>query len=261
MQLAILLSCAVIGLLSTSPSGQTTTNSVAVRAFVKQDCDGVKTYICDTCTSRRPCIGTTEIAQSINCATGLYCVEGTSSDRCGPIASDVCLQSTVSTSFTCTSTGILPDPNNCNNYHVCLAVGEASSVYNCAPGYVFNIASAGCIREVSTTNCVTVTCPAGEPTYVLYGTSRQYYVICDGTNPPTHILKCPNQALFSFFSGSTRFGECVYTCSGQGNYANSNNPSSYFQCYVLNGRIVYREVDCPQNTIFNQTLRYCVRAQ
>ncbi|XP_052860243.1 uncharacterized protein LOC128267452 [Anopheles cruzii] len=241
--------------------GQTPNLSVSTREFVKKECDGVKSFICDSCTSRKPCINGVEVNPTINCGAGLYCIESTSSDRCGPTPSAVCLQSTASTSFTCRATGVLPDPNNCNNYHVCLAVGEASSIYNCPPGYVFSIASAGCIRQVSAANCVTVTCPAGEPAYVLYGTTRQYYVVCDGTNRPTQVLKCPNQSFFTFFASSTRFGECVYTCSGQGNYPNSNNPSSYFQCYLLNGRIVYTEVDCPQNTVFNQTLRYCVRAQ
>lgn len=151
------------------------------------------------------------------------------------------------------------DPNNCQNYHVCLAASESSTVYTCPPGYVFNIVTTSCIRQISAANCVTVSCPVAVPSYVLYGTSRVYYVVCDGVNLPTEVLRCPNGALFTFFSSSTRFGECVYTCSGQGNYPNSNNPSSYYQCYISNGRLVYNELDCPSGTIFNQTLRYCTR--
>uniref|UniRef100_A0AAG5D191 Chitin-binding type-2 domain-containing protein n=1 Tax=Anopheles atroparvus TaxID=41427 RepID=A0AAG5D191_ANOAO len=228
------------------------------RAFVKQDCDGVKTYICDSCVSRRPCVGVQEINVSIPCATGSYCTTLTAGDRCGPIPSDECISSTASKPFTCTSLGVFPDPNNCNVYHVCLAAKDNSNVYKCAPGYVFDIASVGCIRQVLPTTCVTVRCAVGSPAYVLYGNSRQYYVICDGQNLPTQVMRCPNGSFFTFFSTTLPYGECVYSCTGQGNYPNSNNPISYFQCYISNGRLVYTEVDCPKNTVFNSTLRYCV---
>ncbi|EAU77177.1 uncharacterized protein LOC120902773 [Anopheles arabiensis] len=262
MQFHILLTFILITLIRKESFCQLdngTSTALNTRAFVKKECDGVKTYICDSCTSRRPCFGTQEIETTFTCGTGLFCIEGTASDRCGPTPSDVCVTSTESRPFTCSASGLFPDPNNCQNYHVCLAASESSTVYTCPPGYVFNIVTTSCIRQISAANCVTVSCPVAVPSYVLYGTSRVYYVVCDGVNLPTEVLRCPNGALFTFFSSSTRFGECVYTCSGQGNYPNSNNPSSYYQCYISNGRLVYNELDCPSGTIFNQTLRYCTR--
>uniref|UniRef100_A0A182NQ04 Chitin-binding type-2 domain-containing protein n=1 Tax=Anopheles dirus TaxID=7168 RepID=A0A182NQ04_9DIPT len=257
MQLVLLITLAVIALLCKTTdcqgNGETST-IVSTRTFVKGEC-GTKTYICDSCTSRQPCIAGQEIEASFPCASGTFCNEGTAFDRCGPTPSAACVTSTETASFTCTSTGVIPDPNNCNNYHVCLTVGASSTEYNCPPGYVFSIASSSCIRQMTAANCVTVACTPRVPSYVLYGTSRVYYAICDGVNRPTQILRCPNGALFTYFSNSSRFGECVYTCSGQGNYPNSNNPSTYFQCYISSGRLVYNEIDCPQNTIFNQTLR------
>ncbi|XP_053659194.1 uncharacterized protein LOC128708258 [Anopheles marshallii] len=242
-----------------SQLGSGNTTALNTRTFVKKDCDGIKTYICDSCTSRRPCFGTQEIEATFTCGTGLFCIEGTATDRCSPTPSEACITSSASSSFTCTATGVFPDPNNCNYYHVCLAISESSSVYRCPPGYVFDVVTSSCIRQLSAANCVTVTCPVGAPRYVLYGTSRVYYAVCNGASLPTQVLRCPNGALFTFFTSSTIFGECVYTCSGQGNYANSNNPGSYFQCYISNGRLVYNELDCPSGTIFNQTLRYCTR--
>ncbi|XP_053674782.1 uncharacterized protein LOC128725085 [Anopheles nili] len=229
------------------------------RSFVQKNCDGVKTFICDSCTSRQPCFGEIKGNGSFPCDTGFYCTEGIAYDRCNPTPSNECLTSTLGSTFTCTSRGISPDPVNCNIYHVCLGAGETSSIYKCPPGYVFSVQTSACIRQLTAANCVTVRCPVGDPSYVLYGSNRQYYVTCDGQNQPTRVLRCPTGAFFTYFTSNTRIGECVYSCSGQGNYPNSNNPSSYYQCFISNGRLVYTELDCPTGTLFNQTLQFCIR--
>ncbi|XP_058128575.1 uncharacterized protein LOC131292849 [Anopheles ziemanni] len=259
MQFALLLSViCLIGEKSYAQVAEKKSVALNSRAFVRQNCDGIKNFICDSCTSRKPCFGVQEIDVSIPCGSDAYCTALTAGDRCGPIPSDECRASTASQPFTCSSSGVFPDPNNCNVYHVCLAVNSISNVYRCAPGYVFDITTFACLRQLSSTACVTVRCVVGSPAYVLYGTSRRYYAICDGQNLPAQVYRCPNGALFTFFSASLPYGECVYSCTGQGNYPNSNNPNSYFQCYISNGRLVYTEVDCPTNTVFNSTLRYCI---
>ncbi|XP_058465226.1 peritrophin-48-like [Malaya genurostris] len=155
--------------------------------------------------------------------------------------------------ITCSSVGVLPDPD-CTIYHVCLKVGNVSDVYKCPAGTNFNLATHMC-RAGNANTCVRIQC--GVTTgFVYYGNSRQYYALCtvvNGQVTSTNIYQCPNRATFDM-----RTKSCVYSCPGQGNFANSNDPATYYQCAIVNGRPVANLKRCPAGRIFNQTLSYCV---
>ncbi|XP_058831348.1 uncharacterized protein LOC131689957 [Topomyia yanbarensis] len=232
-------------------------NSSLLRSTIPGDCAVNGGIVCSSCTALSLCINGAPAAE-IECSGNFpYCnptdvpqpsCSATPATGCGTNTS------TAPQAITCSSVGILPDPNNCNNYHVCRQGVTTSDVYVCPTGTSFNLATLQC-RAQNANNCVRIQCNNTASGFVYYGTSRQYYAYCavaNGVATP-YMLKCPNRATFNMNTFS-----CTYNCPGQGNFVNSNDPATYYQCYILNGRWVATVVRCPANTTFNQTLTYCV---
>ncbi|XP_053674794.1 uncharacterized protein LOC128725096 [Anopheles nili] len=239
------------------------TNASAVRLrllTIPGICDGTKDIVCYNCNTLRVCLGT-ELGQEtmVACPGNTpYCNYGTSSDRCSTVPiPNVCDTGALDSPLTCSAVGILPDAGNCQIYHGCIRVGQSSSIYTCPAGYVFNAALELCAIQNVFSKCVTMQCATNYVGHVRYGLTQKFYGFCDGTSTQPLVFRCPNRASFAFIDGSA-FGECIYLCPGQGNYANSNNPATYFQCFWANRRLRYNLVNCPTGLVFNTLLRYCV---
>ncbi|XP_065090520.1 uncharacterized protein LOC135711575 [Ochlerotatus camptorhynchus] len=227
-----------------------------LRTFTAESCsDGTgKISICSNCTSLSFCFGGNPIAEATCAGSNPYCNPGDVAASCLTTPANGCgaPAGTVS-AIVCTALGVLPDPNNCKIYHVCRNMQQNSDVYQCPPGYHFNLTSQWC-RSDQAEQCVQVTCGTTSG-FVYYGTSRQYFVYCslvNGVPSPASIFKCPNRATFNLTSIS-----CVYQCPGQGNFENSNDPSSFYQCYIVNGQYVVTLQRCPTGTTFKEALQYC----
>ncbi|XP_052872604.1 uncharacterized protein LOC128278014 [Anopheles cruzii] len=222
-------------------------------------CDGTKQIVCASCSSIRVCLGTTPGQDvTVVCPTDQpYCNYGTTSDRCStePIPT-VCSDPAANAPVTCSAVGKFPDASNCRIYHGCLSTGASSSIYTCPSGYVFNPAVELCAFENVFSRCVTLRCAANFVGHVRYGNSLRFYGFCDGTGLAPIMFKCPDRARFTFATGSS-FGECVYVCPAQGNFPNSNDPATYFQCFWANRRLRYNLVHCPTGLTYNATLRFC----
>ncbi|KAL1394489.1 hypothetical protein pipiens_011914 [Culex pipiens pipiens] len=239
--------------------------SPLARVFTAGDCaDGTgKSSVCSSCTAVDVCVAGASIG-SATCGTATpYCNEGEVEATCSTTPSSDCGGAAAGqpATITCASLGLLPDPVNCRYYHLCLSVGTAvqSAVYECPPGYAFSVAVLAC-RSTLYQSCVSVTCNASNA-FVYYGSTQRYYAYCAaaataGAAPTPHIFKCPNRAVFNMNTRS-----CVYTCFGQGNFVNTNDLNTYYQCYLSNGRMVSQLRRCPVGpsgaTTFNQTLGYC----
>ncbi|XP_062555449.1 uncharacterized protein LOC134220409 [Armigeres subalbatus] len=225
------------------------------RTFTPGACGGGQTSVCASCTSLSFCISANVVVDVPCNSSSAYCNPGDVEASCSTVPAEGCAAVADQTAaITCSSVGLLPDPSNCNIYHVCRTVQGTSDVYQCPAGTRFNLAVMQC-RAQGLSPCVTVTCGVASG-FVYYGTSRQYYAYCLVANGVTSrfIFKCPNRATFSMVTNS-----CVYVCPGVGNYVNSNDPATYYQCYVSNGRYVAVLRQCPLGTTtFNQTLQYCV---
>ncbi|XP_055627536.1 uncharacterized protein LOC129769346 [Toxorhynchites rutilus septentrionalis] len=213
-----------------------------------------KSSICTNCTAMSVCIGGSA-SGAISCSGNYqYCNPGEIEASCSTNPAEGCGGTSGSqvTPMVCSDMGVFPDPGNCNYYHVCLSETGRSYLYECPQGTSFNIDAQQC-RAQSAAGCTTCKCGTTSG-FVYYGNSRVYYCFCSVVNGVTtsFIKKCPNRATFSMDTMS-----CVFNCPGQGNFANSNRPSTYFQCYIMNGRWVANLVSCPIGTIFNQTLSYC----
>uniref|UniRef100_A0A1S4H3S2 Chitin-binding type-2 domain-containing protein n=2 Tax=Anopheles gambiae TaxID=7165 RepID=A0A1S4H3S2_ANOGA len=222
-------------------------------------CDGVKQLVCDSCSTFRVCLGTVNGQDlTIACPTDQpYCNYGATTDYCSatPIP-NICTDASQNAIFTCPAIGTFPDPTNCRIYHGCSSVGQTSSIYTCPTGYVFNAVLELCALENVFSRCVTLQCSGNFVGHVRYGQSLRFYGLCDGTGQAPIMYKCPNRANFAFIAGST-FGECSYLCPAQGNYPNSNDPATYFQCFWANRRLRYNLVHCPVGLTFNSRLQYC----
>uniref|UniRef100_A0A1W7R764 Putative conserved secreted protein n=1 Tax=Aedes albopictus TaxID=7160 RepID=A0A1W7R764_AEDAL len=259
------MTCFVVGfvLLLTSSTiysqdpvlGNKLENVSLARTFTPGACGGGQTSVCSSCTSLSLCISNNDVIE-VPCGSNYaYCNPGDVEASCSTIPATGCAPPADETvAIVCSSVGILPDPTNCNIYHVCRAGQDISDVYQCPTGTRFSLSVLRCqVQRV--TSCVTVTCGATSG-FVYYGNSRQYYAYCSVENamPNRYIFKCPYRARFSMDTKS-----CVYRCSGVGNYVNTNDPATYYQCYVANGRYVAVLRSCPVGTTtFNQRLQYCV---
>ncbi|XP_058128576.1 uncharacterized protein LOC131292850 [Anopheles ziemanni] len=218
-------------------------------------CDGTKQIVCDSCTTLRVCLGP---SQTVLCPTDQpYCIHGTTSDSCSnvPIA-DICDEDMQNSAVICSAVGKFPDASNCHIYHICANVGDTSSVYACPVGYVFNEAVQLCAKENVFSRCITLQCSANFVGNVRYGLSKRYFGFCAGSGQKPIVFQCPIGATFNFITGST-FGECVYRCPRPGNFPNSNDPATYFQCFWFNRRLLFNLVRCVGGKNYNPTLGYC----
>ncbi|EAT35166.1 AAEL012644-PA [Aedes aegypti] len=230
--------------------------SSLLRTFTPGNCsDGTgKTSICSSCSSQSLCFGGNAIAEVACPGSNPYCNPGNVEASCSNLPAVGCgaTGGAQVSSIVCPALGVLPDPANCKVYHVCRNLQQNSDVYQCPPGYHFNLTTKWC-RSDQVDQCVRVTCGTTSG-FVYYGNSRQYFALCVVANGVTtsYIMKCPDRATFSMTSNS-----CVYQCAGQGNFENSNDPTSFYQCYVVNGSYVVALQRCPANTTFKESLQYC----
>ncbi|XP_058832378.1 uncharacterized protein LOC131690530 [Topomyia yanbarensis] len=157
----------------------------------------------------------------------------------------------------CTGEGIYPDPRNCEIYHYCSAANSQSDIYTCPSGYVFNALTGGCKLKASAEDCVAVSCPASTG-YGTFSASKSYYAFCLYSGSPAILtdiimMKCATGATFDG-------NKCVFQCSTEGNFANSDDPTTYYQCYQDNGTWVVQLQKCPGSKKFDATKQICVSA-
>ncbi|XP_055533912.1 uncharacterized protein LOC129723610 [Wyeomyia smithii] len=230
--------------------------SALARSTIPGTCAANGDVVCTTCNTLSICINGNPTAE-VTCGGDFpYCNPGSVQASCSATPAAGCGGSDNggAAPIVCSSIGVFPDPLICTSYHVCREGQTTSDLYVCPSGTRFNLATSQC-RAQTNTNCVTIRCNTTNSGFAYYGTSRQYYAFCSVTNgvATPYILKCPNRATFSMNTLS-----CVYSCPGQGNFVNTNDPTTYYQCYILNGRWVADLRRCPTGTSFNQTLTYCV---
>ncbi|XP_058464958.1 uncharacterized protein LOC131438744 [Malaya genurostris] len=208
---------------------------------------------CTECAKGKLCLGTAEAAD-VDCTltpSTPYCNAG----QCSATAVDGCATTTAAASITCTSDGIFPDSKLCGVYHACEKANSQSDLYNCPAGYVFNPLTALCKKSSSAADCLTIKCPAASG-FGTYGTSKTYYAYCLYSGSPvaltqTIMFKCPTNTLFD---GT----QCAYTCTKEGNFANSVDKTTYYQCSISGGKWVATLVSCPSGKQFDSTKQICV---
>ncbi|XP_055600594.1 uncharacterized protein LOC129749598 [Uranotaenia lowii] len=258
MSVIILLS--VVAIVLKSVAGQTTPSDVPglklSRTFEPGTCTGVSFgLVCSACNAIKICYEGSELGVNTCPGTLPYCVSGNAGASCSETPSSDCADTGTELldPVFCTALGVLPDASNCRIYHVCNDIGVLSDVYRCPPSTIFYIGTRMC-RSQSFQTCGKVTCGTTSG-FVYYNTFfRQYYAYClvSATGNKIILSKCADRAQFNMNTKS-----CVFNCPAAGNYANSNNPKSFYQCYSLNGVLTSRLVQCPSGS-FNQTLQYCV---
>ncbi|XP_055532648.1 uncharacterized protein LOC129722867 [Wyeomyia smithii] len=217
---------------------------VATAAFT---CTGGYDTGCKDCLTQTQCMGNANQIDSACPAFAPNCYKGSCSTTIDTASG--CKVAKIK----CTGEGVYPDPNTCQAYHYCSAAGEDSDVYTCAVGYVLNPATLKCRILSNSADCVTVKCPAATG-LVAFGTSKTYYALCLYTNNALSqvlMFKCSTGATFD---GKT----CVYQCSREGNFVDSNNSAKYYQCYILNGKWTYENLACPVGKKFNATQQICL---
>ena len=232
------------------------------------------------------CLNGQEIA-SQNCGSAApNCVQKATGDYCSPTVDGKFCEATAE-QFSCTAVGVFPDPKVCQEYHHCMAIGSKSFRYKCPPGYVFqsdydDLEDDGnyCMHGMSHYDCAKVHCSMKfeDGIHSVYGAfdaemnemreQRKYYGLCSNSNGVNQILmfKCSKGAHLGYDShGEYRRAECCYDCEGEGKFANSNDPSTYYLCYMdpimvpgsCHSGYAFDIVDCPKGYHFNSKTGFC----
>ncbi|XP_058466427.1 cell death abnormality protein 1-like [Malaya genurostris] len=208
---------------------------------------------CTECQKGSLCLGSeqpVEVDCTLTSGTP-YC----NKDQCSAVPLEVCEANARVEKFICTAEGFFPDPKQCENYHYCEDANAASDIYNCPSGYVYNPVTGACKLKSSASDCVVIKCPSASG-YGTYGTNRTLYAYCVYTRTPvvlsqTILFKCaPNTA----FDGSA----CVYQCTKEGNFENSADMSTYYQCSISGEGWLSQLLNCPSGKKFDATKQICL---
>lgn len=201
-------------------------------------------------------------------AQGFYChaSEGRCSQNPGPCHPGAGAGDTL---FACTSSGIFPDPWNCQQYHMCFPSGLQIVSVNvrCGGNTAFNPVTSDC--SLSTTNNI---CQGQQFTCNEVGqmgawpmNANIYYICMARTNANIRMLypelyRCPVGLVF-------HNEDCVppnggggggndFRCIRSGLFPDPANCRAYFFC---DGNLRSQHITCPTGTYFNQIVNGCVR--
>ncbi|XP_001846753.2 uncharacterized protein LOC6036755 [Culex quinquefasciatus] len=242
--------------------------------YTEKSCDLTKSAVCASCTVIKVCIAAITITAMV--------ADNTNPKKTCPPATPFCSMSTTVTgavcqktpdpaeascaqakpAFTCTGIGFYPDPYSCQVYHFCSAQGAPPQDYDCPEGYKFSSKTSGCVAQAG--KCPTVTCPsapAATSIYLPYPDDTQFYVYCtyDTTVTPTKVTPL----MFSCGLGSAynpMTDQCEYKCMKEGNFVDTANPRQYYQCYLMAGKLVYKDKICKADEKFSVPDNACVKA-
>ncbi|XP_039435142.1 uncharacterized protein LOC120417249 [Culex pipiens pallens] len=234
-------------------------------SLMVNSCDDGKRSICSNCTTFSLCLGGKSIGE-IPCGSATpHCVQGDVEATCSDHPASECDVVERPWYITCPSVGVLPDPVHCDHYHNCSQRDSPSELFQCPPGYIFNTVTQTC-RSRSVQKCAESPCRAAN-TLVPYGPSHMYYVLCVPRKESEsveqqlepYIFRCPDRAPFNVTTQA-----CEYRCVTQGNFADSLDLNSYFQCYRKDdGGFVALKKGCQKDgdgmvAKFNATVGECI---
>jgi Chitin binding Peritrophin-A domain len=140
-------------------------------------------------------------------------------------------------------------PTDCRQFMVCEKANTAPHPQSCPTGYYYNRDTMRCVRG---NTCVTATC--GVNLFTTFGNTRNFYVLCVA-NQPAYVFRCPDNTQYTAGSNPP----CVYRCSAEGWFADSEDRRSYYECY-RNASLQFeqRKLVCPFSWRFDATARICV---
>ncbi|XP_053686065.1 uncharacterized protein LOC128735606 [Sabethes cyaneus] len=229
-------------------------NSLA-DAISRESCgQSNKVTVCANCTHIAVCVG--NFAARPCPESRPYCNSLAEGDAClatpDPVYSEC---SNSQSGLTCTSRGFFPDPIDCRKYHLCTSDSGTSDVYHCPEGYLFNLDTLVCERQTVNSSCVRVNC-SSDAVLIPYAGSRQMYAYCDFSRnpevPKIYMFRCPNRAIFDGHF-------CRFQCPSEGAFANSNNPTMYYDCKRTGPKqtLVEQLTQCRKNRLFNRAMSQC----
>jgi hypothetical protein len=143
---------------------------------------------------------------------------------------------------------IFSAPNNCQQFLICQRANSEPVVQNCEVGYYYNRDSRRCVRG---NTCIKATC--GTSLFATFGSSRNYYVLCVANQAP-FVFRCPDNTLYTAGSNPP----CVYRCTSDGWFANSEDNHSYYECSRNAAlQFVQKQLVCPFQWTFDAVARVC----
>uniref|UniRef100_A0A1Y9HB83 Chitin-binding type-2 domain-containing protein n=1 Tax=Anopheles farauti TaxID=69004 RepID=A0A1Y9HB83_9DIPT len=145
----------------------------------------------------------------------------------------------------CTGAGVFPDPLDCRKFHYCTTVGRYARAFKCPSKYVYNSKKQTCSRN---TPCRTVQCrPNGRSIFLPYPPDPAYYAYCNYHRIRRHpilrnivMYKCAEGAEFNAQANS-----CVFKCTREGFMAKTGEPSKFYWCRKVGGKLFGYEQVCP----------------
>ncbi|XP_050093833.1 mucin-5AC-like [Anopheles aquasalis] len=233
-----------------------------------QNCTNTSRIVCTGCRRVRICIpgiSDPSMLPEQNCPPSTYChsLPFNLGGACLPTADlqfPECRNSASNkASILCTGLGVFPDPTDCRRFHYCTVQGQNSKPFRCPRDYVYNSLKKTCSRS---TTCRTITCrPNARSIFVPFPQNPAFYAYCSYNRfgfPPVlrNILmyKCESGAEFNPVANG-----CVFKCKREGFFAKPSDPTKYYWCRKVRGKLLGYEQVCPgQGTVFNPRLGICV---
>lgn len=159
--------------------------------------------------------------------------------------------------FTCYNLGNMIDPADCKKYYTCEKETNApfaikSTSTDCPAGKMYDEKSKECSQDYSADKCRKVECTAND-VLKAYPESTQYWTKCSEINgaPVLYAGACLDFDLTEVDLTSVSVPpRCTFNCRQLGFFANSQDPTKYFQC-AANG-LVYelKELACEPGKTF-----------
>ncbi|KAK3871813.1 hypothetical protein Pcinc_023062 [Petrolisthes cinctipes] len=169
---------------------------------------------------------------------------------------------------------LISDPENCNNYYVCMADGTPSDLpFPCDEGFKFDNESSTCLDATDPSVIITCgvcppscrfSCPANstELSFIADSSTCRKYFLCNGNDMVS--LTCATEE--PYFDGTecqADLSKCCDSCSVYcyEAFVEIADPSNCYNFYFCKSSGYYPESDdlltCPSGERFDSTLGHC----
>lgn len=143
------------------------------------------------------------------------------------------------------------DPVDCRRYFDCFNFNKAPAILEtqlqpCQNGYYYNSKNRGCVRQTSSSQCVTTTCAKGQ--IQVWTPDPQFWIMCYDNVPLMN--RCSKFETYVIGKG------CFYKCPGEGRYEHEDK-YSYYECYKSGSDLISIVKKCSGGWPYNPKQRKC----
>ncbi|GLV32042.1 hypothetical protein CBL_12002 [Carabus blaptoides fortunei] len=163
----------------------------------------------------------------------------------------------ISFTDTCPSDGIFPNLLDCTKYVYC--VGPTSTPAECDANKVYHGGDKMCKSGVQCYNYDSLKglCRGKDQVRLAYPLNPKLYVYCSPGGPKLRQCNMDDENI----KFDPKQGTCVFVCSKEGLFEDTNDPHYYFECAKVGNGFQTTRKKCPDDTIFDKDKEQCKAAR